>query len=139
MESDAHAFRITKFFASCQKQKKSWESTVSRIIERHGERLTTDRKKGSRKKRPCRSVEDVRRVVEAFRRKLNASVRDIGKKFTLTKIYMRKVKNRAGLRSKSKVEEMMKPTKKVDFQQRSGSTGFYTARDKFDGPELQRQ
>ena len=65
---------------------------VSSIIKRFGERLNVDRKRRSVK--ICRQVNenDHKRVVGAFKRKPNASVRDVAKKLHVSKTFVQNTK-----------------------------------------------
>ena len=56
------------------------KSTVSRILNRYNERLTVDREKKSGQNGSLYSEKDHKRVVQAFKRNPNSSVRDMVKK-----------------------------------------------------------
>ena len=73
------------------------QSTVSRVLNRYNERLTVDReKKSGQNGSPC-SEKDHKRVVQAFKRNPNSSVRDVAKKLQLSKTFVQDAKKREGL------------------------------------------
>lgn len=74
-------------------------STVSRVIKRFEERLTTDRKPRSEGKSIPYNTKNHNRVVGAFNRNPNASVRDVAKKLHLSRSFVQKAKTKAGLRT----------------------------------------
>lgn len=73
------------------------QSTVSRVLNRYNERLTIDRKKKSGQNGSPYSVKDHKRVVQAFKRNPNSSVRDVAKKLHLSKTFVQDAKKREGL------------------------------------------
>ncbi|XP_065088739.1 uncharacterized protein LOC135710154 [Ochlerotatus camptorhynchus] len=93
-------------------------STVSRVIKRFEERLTTDRKPRSEGKSIPYNTKNHNRVVGAFNRNPNASVRDVAKKLHLSRSFVQKAKTKAGLRT-FKVQKALNRDEK---QNKSGKT-----------------
>src|SRR5215207_9985614 len=87
---------------SCRKlakKLKAAKSTVSSVLKRFDERLTTARKPGSGKNRcPVSKTKD-KKVIEAFTRNPNPSVREVAKKVKMSASYVQKVKTRSQLKT----------------------------------------
>ena len=64
------------------------QSTVSRVLNRYNERLTVDRDKKSGQNESPYSENDHKRVIQAFKRNPNSSVRDVVKKLQLSKTFV---------------------------------------------------